>query len=96
MRASGCHFRTTSFASSSGGGSRQSMADSRAPGTRRPVRLRRCGAPSLGAVVPDASHTVVEVVLDGQIHWVEARGEAIGLIADHYAAQHDDSAQEGS
>ena len=66
------------------------------PGTRRPVRLRRCGAPSLGAVVPDASHTVVEVVLDGQIHWVEARGEAIGLIADHYAAQHDDSAQEGS
>ena len=43
-----------------------------------------------------ASRTVVEVELDGQSHRVESRGEAIGLIADHYAAQHDDSAQEGS
>ena len=43
-----------------------------------------------------ASQTVVEVELDGQSHWVESREEALGLIADHYAAQHDDSAQEGS
>lgn len=34
-----------------------------------------------------ASQTVVEVVLDGQSHWVESREEAIGLIADHYAGQ---------
>lgn len=40
--------------------------------------------------------TGFEVVLDGQSHWVEARGEAIGLIADHYADQQDDPAQEGS
>ena len=40
--------------------------------------------------------TGFEVVLGGQSHWVEGREEAIGLIADHYAAQHDGPAREGS
>lgn len=40
--------------------------------------------------------TELEVTLDGQSHRVETREEAIGLIADYYAAQQDDPAQAGS